>query len=264
MTNNLELENLIKQKIALNSSEIFSIEYLDKRYWIKKARETKSSLTHKFYYSIFGFDILLPVKYKTAQQSIEHETNKIKRFQSLGLSMPNIVFQDENNFALEDCGKTVNSYIRKRDITKDKMYYFINKVIDELSKIHNFNEYHGGAQCRNFTYRDGNISIIDLEDSFSDDIDIKTLQFRDFVLFLLSLTKTRASFELDYQIIINQYISLTNNNDFTDRLNKLANKISFLINLSEVKFINNILGKDLKSFFRLFKILKTLDISYKK
>ena len=142
------------------------------------------------------------------------------------------------------------------------MYYFINKVINELSKIHNFNEYHGGAQCRNFTYKDGKVSIIDLEDSFSQDTDIKTLQFRDFILFLLSLTKTRASFELDYNIIIKQYIMLSNNHDFINRLRKLANKISFLIKLSEIKFINNLLGSDIKSFFRLFKILKSLDITY--
>ena len=260
MENNSNLQDIIKKKIALNDGEIFSIDFENKRFWIKKARETKSSFTHKFYYAIFGFDILLPVSYKTALEAIEHETSKIRKFQSLGLTMPDIVFQDENNFALEDCGKTVNSYIRKRDITKEKMYYFINKVIDEISKIHNFNEYHGGAQCRNFTYKDGVVSIIDLEDSFDESIDIKTLQFRDFVLFLLSLTKTRAGFELDYKMIINQYISLTNNNDFINKLKKLANKISFLIYLSEIKFINNLLGRDLKSFFVLFKILKNLDI----
>ena len=260
MANNLNLQDTIIKNINSNNDEICSIEFEDKRYWIKKARETKSSLTHMFYYSIFSFDILLPVKNKTAQESIEHETSKLRRFKSLDLSVPEIIFQDENNFVLEDCGKTVNSYIRKRDITKEKMYYFIYKVIDELSKIHNLNEYHGGAQCRNFTYRDGAVSIIDLEDSFDESIDIKTLQFRDFVLFLLSLTKTRASFELDYKIIINQYISLTKNNDFMDRLKQLANKLSFLIKLSEIKFINTILGSDIKSLFRLFKIFQTLDI----
>ena len=262
MTNNIELEEFIKEKINTNNDEIFSIDFQEKKYWVKKARETKSSITHMVFYKFFSFDILLPVQYKNAQESIEHETSKIRRFQSLGLSMPDIVFQDKNYFALEDCGKTVNSYIRKRDITKDKMYYFINKVINELSKIHNFNEYHGGAQCRNFTYKDGKVSIIDLEDSFSQDTDIKTLQFRDFILFLLSLTKTRANFELDYNIIIKQYIMLSNNHDFINRLRKLANKISFLIKLSEIKFINNLLGSDIKSFFRLFKILKSLDISY--
>ncbi|RXK11740.1 kinase, partial [Malaciobacter mytili LMG 24559] len=58
--------------------------------------------------------------------------------------------------------------------------------------------------------------------------------------------------------IIDKYISLTNNNDFKNRLIKLANKISFLIFLSDIKLINKLLGRDVKSFFKLFKLLKNL------
>ena len=35
MTKNYELETFIKQEIALNDSEIFSIDFQDKKYWIK-------------------------------------------------------------------------------------------------------------------------------------------------------------------------------------------------------------------------------------
>jgi tRNA A-37 threonylcarbamoyl transferase component Bud32 len=260
MITNSTLEEFILQNIKSNHKEIFSIKYQNKKYWIKKARETQSTKIHKFFYFLFKIDVLLPVLYKNAQESIIHEANKIKRLQSLGLSLPNIVFQNENSFVLEDCGETVYSYIRKSDITKKDIYYFINKAIEQLAKIHNANEYHGGAQCRNFTYKDNKVYIIDLEESFDENVDIETLQFRDFLLFILSLTKTRASFELDYKMIISKYISLTNNYNFPSRLKNLIKKISFLIKLSEMNFIYNLMGKDLKSFFRLIDILKTLDI----
>ncbi len=269
MTNNKDLIDFIKQEISLNNSEIFSIEFKDKKYWIKKARETKSSYAHKFFYKLFNIDVLLPVEYKSAKDAIKYETSKIKKLKTYGVNMPEVIYQDENNFTLEDCGQTVYSYIRKPDITEEKMYYFINKMIEQLSIVHNNNDFHGGAQCRNFTYKDNKVYIIDLEESFisqeqascDKDIDIKTLQFRDLILFILSLTKIKATFDLDYKKIINYYINLTSNNNFIDRIDKLINKISFLIYLSKKEFIFNMMGKDLKSFFKLIEILKTLDIN---
>ncbi len=254
----MNFENFVKEENSKNSSEIIPIIYKDKKYWIKKARATFSSKLHKFYYSFFPFEVLLPVKNKTAKEAMFYETSKIEKFKEYGVNTPQVVFKNEEFFVLEDCGKTVNSYIRKKDISKEKMYYFIDKLLMELSKIHNHNDYHGGAQARNFTYKDGEIFTIDLEDSFEKNIDLKLLQFRDFLLLLLSLTKTRASFQLDYRYIIDKYISLTNNNDFKNRLKKLANKISFLIFLSDIKLINRLLGRDVKSFFKLFKLLKNL------
>ncbi|AXH15537.1 hypothetical protein AMYT_1969 [Malaciobacter mytili LMG 24559] len=254
----MNFEDFVIEENSKNSSEIIPIIFKDKKYWIKKARATFSSKLHKFYYSLFPFEVLLPVKNKTAKEAMTFETLKIERFKEYGVNTPQVVFKNEDFFVLEDCGKTVNSYIRKRDITKEKMYYFIDNLLIELSKIHNNNDFHGGAQARNFTYYEGKIFTIDLEDSFEDNIDLKLLQFRDFLLLLLSFTKTRASFQLDYRYIIDKYISLTNNNDFKNRLIKLANKISFLIFLSDIKLINKLLGRDVKSFFKLFKLLKNL------
>lgn len=260
MTNNKDLIDFIKQEISLNNSEIFSIEFKDKKYWIKKARETKSSYAHKFFYKLFNIDVLLPVEYKNSHDSIIYETNKIKRLQSLGTLVPNIVYQDENNFALEDCGEAIYTYTRSKDIEEEKFYSLINKVIEQLATMHNANEYHGGAQTRNFTYKDDQVYAIDFEESFNDNIDIKTLQFRDLLLFILSLTKVKADFEVDYKLIINNYINLTQNDNFIDRLMKFTKQISFFIKLSKISFIYNKMGTDLKAFFRLIEILKTLDI----
>ena len=259
MTNN-NLTNFIKEKIALNDSEIFFEVYENKRYWIKKARETKSTNTHKFFYFIFKIDILLPVKYKSAQESIIFETNKIKRLTSFGINMPKIIYQDQNHFVLEDCGETINSYIRQQNLIEDKFYYYINKTIQHLANIHNKNEYHGGAQTRNFTYKNGDIYTIDFEESFDKNISIKTLQFRDLMLLILSLTKVKVNFKIDYKLIILNYIKLTNNNEFIEKLHEFINQLSFFIKLSKINFIYKKMGSDLKSFFNLIEILKTVDV----
>ena len=255
---NKEFEDFLKNRAVQIPDEIFSEEYLGKRVWIKKARATASSKLHNFYYKLFSFEVLLPVSEKSKTDAILYETNKLIKFKTLGINTPEVIGRNSDFFVLEDCGKNVNSYIRKRDITKEKMYYFIDKLILELSNIHNCGEFHGGAQARNFIYKEGKVFAIDLEDSFEESVDIKLLQFRDLLLFLLSLTKTRAKFELDFNYIVNKYISLTKNDDFIAKLNSLTKKISFLIFLSEIKFINNLLGRDVKIFFRFFRIIKEL------
>ncbi len=258
---NMGLDKNLEEEIFYlfknRKEEIFSFEYNNKKYWLKKARVTKSNLVHKLFYLLTKIDVLLPVENKSEKQSLVFETTKIKRLKEKGISTPKIVFKNDDFFVLEDSGKMVNSYIRKRDITKEKMYYYIELMLKELSLIHNNKEFHGGAQARNFIYKNGKVTVIDFEDSFNKNISLKTLQFRDLILFLLSLTKTRASFKLDYSFIIDKYVKLVpQNRDFRVKLKKLANKISFFITLSQVKFIKNIIGRDGEGFFKLFFILK--------
>lgn len=254
----MSLEHFLLEKYKESNNEIFHVTFEETRYWIKKARPTKSLFTHKLFYSLTKIEVLLPVENKSKNDAMEFETSKIEKFKSLDINTPSIVFKNDDFFVLEDCGRTINSYIRKRDISKEDMYYFIDKILLELSKIHNLGEFHGGAQTRNFTYKDEKIYAIDLEDSFENGTDLELLQYRDFLLLLLSFTKTRASFELDYLYIIDKYIDLTNNLDFKPRLKKLANKLSFFIFISDLKFVNKVLGRDGKGFFKLLKILKNL------
>ncbi len=250
---NQDFEELVFKLYKTNNNEIFSFDYQDKRYWLKKGRITKSNLFHKLFYKLFPLKILLPVKQKSSKQTIFFETNKIEEFRKLNINVPQLVLKNDNFFVLEDCGRTVNSCIREKGVSKEKAYFYIEEVLKQLSKIHILNHYHGGAQTRNFTYKDDKIFVIDFEDSFDEHTDMKILQFRDLVLFLLSLTKTRANFEIDYEYVIDRYIELVpSNNCFKSDLKKLANKLSFLIKVSQTKFINNVIGRDGRDFFKLF------------
>jgi len=254
----MSLEELVEQNLS-TSQEVFSIIFNGEKYWVKKARATKSSLTHKMYYFLLHLELIIPVEKKSPHQALQFEVLKIKKLKKLGIDTPQLILVKDDYFVMKNCGKNINSYIRKRDITKEKMYYYIDKALETLCKIHNAKEYHGGAQARNFTYLDGIVYAIDLEDSFDKSVDLSLLQYRDFLLFLLSLTKTRASFELDYNYIIDKYLLQTKNYAFKQKLQRMASKISLFIFLSELKWFNRFLGRDVKGFFQLFKILKGLD-----
>lgn len=251
------LEEIAKKKFLLNSSEIFSLEFENQKYWLKKARKTKQNKIQKFFYSFLSFELLIPSLSKNSFESLEYETKKLDKFRSLEINTPKVVYKCENFFILEDTGKTVHSLIRKKISQKD-LYYYIDKMLLELSKIHNNSLFHGGSQTRNFTYQNNKVYIIDLEESFDSNIDIRILQFRDFLLFLLSFVKIRTNFDIDYEYIINKYVELTKNNNIKIQLKELANKFSFLIYISDIKFLQKLLGSDVKGVLKLFKILKKL------
>ena len=160
---------------------------------------------------------------------------------------------------LKDSGISVNSLLRDKNISKEKFYYYVDKLLVELSKIHNNNEYHGGSQTRNFTYKDEEVFIIDFEESFSSNVDIKSLQYRDFLLFILSFIKIKEpKFEVDYEYILNRYEELTSSKEIIQRLKKFSKKLRFLIWFSELSFIKNKLGTDVLNFFNFFKILNSI------
>ena len=47
------LEEIAKKEFFTNGAEIFSIEFENQRYWLKKARQTKANKIQKFFYRFF-------------------------------------------------------------------------------------------------------------------------------------------------------------------------------------------------------------------
>ncbi|XPS40504.1 hypothetical protein ACN2C3_02195 [Aliarcobacter butzleri] len=116
------------------------------------------------------------------------------------------------------------------------------------------------SQIRNFTYKDEKVFVIDFEESFESNTTFETLQFRDFLLFLLSFTKLKKlSFEVNYNYIINRYIELTNNKNVIYKLKNIGKRLNFFIYLSQNSFLKKFLGSDVINFFKLLKILNSLE-----
>ncbi|KLE07041.1 BUD32 family EKC/KEOPS complex subunit [Aliarcobacter butzleri] len=255
----MNLEEFTKKEVLLNKKEIFSFDFEGKKYWLKKARATRPNKIQNFFYKIFSFELLIPSLEKTPKDALVFETTKIEKFKKLGINVPNIVYKNEDFFVLEDTGKNLNSFLKK-NIDESKFCYFVENLLIELAKIHNSKEFHGGAQIRNFTYKDEKVFAIDFEESFEANTTLETLQFRDFLLFLLSFTKLKKlSFEVNYNYIIDKYIELTNNKNVIYKLKNIGKRLKFFIYLSQNFFLKKFLGSDVINFFKLLKILNSLE-----
>lgn len=252
----------IAKKEFLNSKkEIFPFIFENNQYWLKRARQTKPDKLQNFFYKFLPFELLIPPLVKNSYEALKFETKKLEDFRNFGIDVPKVVLIEDEFFVLEDSGKSVYSIFREENISEKEFYTFMDELIEILAKIHNFGLFHGGSQLRNFTYKENKVYAIDFEESFASNIDIKTLQHRDFLLFILSFTKLKElGFKIDYAYIIEHYMKATNNYFVLEKLKKLAKRLRFFIFLSKKSFVNKKLGSDVKYFFELFDIINSLEI----
>ena len=250
-------EEFVTEENKKNSDEIFSVEYEGKKYWVKKGRKTSSNLFHHLCYKILPFEFLIPVESKTEAQSVAFESNKLIEFQKNGINVPEVIGATKNFFVMSDCGQQVYVYLRDKSVSLEQFDFYLETYINEVAKIHNANLYHGGAQSRNFTYKENKVFAIDLEDSFDVNVDVDTLQFRDLLLLLLSMSKV-DTIEFEYKNIINSYIEKTGNKKVIEKLKLLSNKLQFLKKLNDITWIHNKLPRDAKEFCKLLDALYDL------
>ena len=252
-------EDIAKKEYEKSNNDIFPFIFEEKQYWLKKARATKPDKIQKFFYKLFPFELLIPPIVKSSKEALDFEVSKLEKFKELGINVPKVVLKNSDYFILEDSGKSVNRILKNKNIIEKDFYFFVDKLIFELSKIHNFSQFHGGSQLRNFTFKDDKVFVLDFEESFETDVDIKTLQYRDFLLFLLSFIKIKeTNFKIDYEKIINKYCELTNNIEFKQKLIRFSKKLRFFLWLYEKDFIKKIVGSDVKYFFEFIQVLRNL------
>ncbi|PSM51725.1 lipopolysaccharide heptosyltransferase I [Campylobacter blaseri] len=244
---NLDIESL---------NYISKIKFKNKIYWLKKARQTGPRKIQSFYSKIFNFDILILPEKKDKKNSLNYEYEKNLYFSKNGINVPRIRYKNDEFFIMEDSGKTLHELLKT--CNEDEIKNLIDLSLEQLSKIHNIKEYHGGSQTRNFTYINDKMYVIDFEESFDAKTRLDVLQFRDFLLYLLSFTKIKNK-KIDYRYIINRYIELTNNSFVEKKLLSYSKALKPFLKICNISFIKKRLGSDVKNFLNLFSDIEKLD-----
>lgn len=250
------VEGVLEVAIKENSTAVIQVEHEGKFYWIKRPREVSSNKFQKFAYNLTKIRGLIPVVEKTEKEVLFFEVSKLKQLKEKGINVPTVAGFQENYFVLEDTGKDVRSILRDKNTTLDEVEEILKKCVSLLAHIHKLNLYHAGAQVKNFTYKEGKVSVIDFEDSFDENASLKDIQFRDFFLFLVSLTDTWH--EIDYKEIIDIYKNKTGNTTIDKELKKIAKRLNFLVRLVEFKPLYKHFSDDVLSNYKLIKTLQQL------
>ncbi|MDR2879102.1 MAG: hypothetical protein LBV03_04225, partial [Fusobacteriales bacterium] len=134
----------------------------------------------------------------------------------------------------------------KANITRKD--YYIEKALEELSRLHYKNNAHGGSQIRNFTIKNEKISLIDFEEKIPEKY-IDEFKIRDLLVFILSLQK--AGFEPDVKNICEIYKEKTSKEVY-EILRKFLVKYKWIYFLNS-RIFSKIRMKDVRDFIAVIE-----------
>ncbi len=231
----------IEEKFPAKVSRITSEEdifYLKRNIEKKVAAKKAMNILQKLFADILRIKTLAPTA--NTEQHSTHEADKISSLREVGLRVPKIHYSCKEYFIMEDCGQRLKDILKMEGV--DKTLY-LGEAIKSLSLLHNHGFAHGGSQIRNFTVKDGGVYMIDFEERIQKKY-LSAIQFRDVLVFLISIASLRAR-DIDYYEILKVYEEHSTSKDsILKRTIKLTDRLDFLGRLSRSR-ISNLFGKDL-------------------
>lgn len=94
-------------------------------------------------------------------RNIHFEADRLRKLKAQGLNVPTVYKETERYIVMEHCGESVAHLLKHTANDEERLY----AVIDSLITLHLAGQWHGGAQMRNLTIKNGIIYRIDFEES---------------------------------------------------------------------------------------------------
>ncbi len=121
-----------------------------------------------------------------AASNVDYEAQRLEGLALAGVRVPRIVYHGTGYLLLEHCGTTVASEIEGWSIEACRPE--LQRLADELGAFHRAGQWHGAAQIKNLTTKDGQTWRIDFEENFGELVPLPAAQALDIVLFLNSIS----------------------------------------------------------------------------
>jgi tRNA A-37 threonylcarbamoyl transferase component Bud32 len=121
-----------------------------------------------------------------AASSVGYEARRLESLALAGVSVPRVVHHGANYLLLEHCGSTVAELLEAW--SADTWRIELQRLANELGELHRAGQWHGAAQLKNLTSRNGRTYRIDFEENFGERVPLSAAQALDVVLFLNSVS----------------------------------------------------------------------------
>jgi hypothetical protein len=233
--------------------EVFPFHHNGTKFWLKRTRPTGSNILHRSAWSLSRFPLLVPVETNNPGRALKLEAKKLSRLERNGLPVPRIVESTDSFLILEDRGVNTRTALRSGLVTQEEIF---PEILRLLAKLHRTGEYHGASQIRNFVYRDGEISILDFEESFSGKIPLESLQRRD--LFLLFFSMVKDGYTSPLSLLLREYELAGGIPHAEESLKALALKLRPFFFPLRWKRFRTLFDKDSQAAYRLIEELSEL------
>lgn len=187
------LEALIRSLQRTAPDRVFSAHYNGERFWVKtvaRPRLRSSVLMQRVIATVFGLPMLQPARNRGGAQGLADEATALSELAAAGFPVPPVIACTPDWLVLGDAGEALESRLNSlRDRAPDDCWQLIAAAGQLLSRLHAAKLWHGGAQIRNFSWRNDAPGLLDFEDHQLPSMTLHECQARDLLLFVYSLTR---------------------------------------------------------------------------
>ncbi|MBR8652683.1 hypothetical protein KDH83_05075 [Achromobacter sp. Marseille-Q0513] len=124
------------------------------------------------------------------RNGLEHEAERLSALLQAGCRVPEVWWQERGLLVLEYVGEDLADLIRNEDSTT--RLWLARAAAADLAAFHARGLWHGGAQIRNITLREGELWRIDFEENIGSALSRPLTQAYDLFQMLASITSLRT------------------------------------------------------------------------
>jgi tRNA A-37 threonylcarbamoyl transferase component Bud32 len=139
-----------------------------------------------------------------ATSGMDYEAGRLKRLAADGVRVPRVALLTPEFFVLEHCGAIVEAHLANWPPATWR--HELPRLASELGEFHRAGHWHGGAQIKNITLRDGVSYRIDFEEDFGEFLPLPVTHAADLVLFLNSISLSGPIVESEARKLLPQLI----------------------------------------------------------
>lgn len=177
-----------KRVQRIRHSDVHAFTLMGQRYVMKFSRPIDRSRRRAWASSalcgaLFG---TLPSPKRLLPGDLHHEARRLRMLRQKGVRVPKVHLTTDHHMILEYSGETIESHLATLppDNQRTQLLY---RVVNDLIEFHHAGHWHGGAQVRNLTLKEGNIYRIDFEEQIGDALPLPFAQAFDVLLAFNSL-----------------------------------------------------------------------------
>lgn len=233
------LDDLIRSLRSTAPNRVFAASYGGRRLWVKtvmRPRMRSSLLLQKAIATLSGLPILQPAFNPGGAAGLIAEAQTLGQLQAAGFPVPPVIGCTPDWLVLGDAGEDLEARLNSLRYTDpDECWRHITAAGRLLCRVHAAGHWHGGAQIRNFSWRDGQPGLLDLEDHDLAGMTLAEKQARDLMLFLYSLARYDAKSSGPPRLPVLAAEMLGNaSNEVHDVLRKLRRRMAWLLSLARM------------------------------
>lgn len=193
------------------------------------------------------------------RNGLAHEARRLSQLLEAGARVPEVWWQEPNLLVLEFVGQDLAYLIRKEDSTS--RLWLTRAAAVDMAAFHVRGLWHGGAQIRNLTLRDGEIWRIDFEENIGATLSRPLAQAYDLFQMLASLVSLRTLGDSDARTLgklaLDVYLENNPDPEVKARLRRLA-RVLCAVAMPLRPVLSRFPSRDIQGFFRVADILQPL------